>query len=249
MSAPCSPHPPSGPKACAHVSTSAHMFLLLHDRLWGKYRKAVSVCALGGGTDTSGWSETTTPPVRQPAPPSSSVCVPPPASLSLLNNDNVSAEWVRHMQQLLLYCYIWTPPIHRRAMWLWGRLQVSLTVDEANPMTLFCILCFPEVLSKILLLNHFKSKHLSSNLGPRLQSVQQTWLVPLLPPLHPQLHTPIFTWSDCLWWVFTHQTPADLNLTPSESVTNRNTRDRGDHQQQAGQCRTVRWSRIHVSFY
>lgn len=38
--------------------TSAHMFLLLHDRLWRKYRKTVSVCALGGGRERRGWSNT-----------------------------------------------------------------------------------------------------------------------------------------------------------------------------------------------
>lgn len=35
-----------------------HMFLLLHDRLWRKYRKTVSVCALGGGREGRGWSKT-----------------------------------------------------------------------------------------------------------------------------------------------------------------------------------------------
>lgn len=41
---------------CQH--SSAHMFLLLHDRLWRKYRKTVSVCALGGGRGRRGWSNT-----------------------------------------------------------------------------------------------------------------------------------------------------------------------------------------------
>lgn len=35
---------------------SAHMFLLLHDRLGKKYRKTVSVCALGGGREKRRWS-------------------------------------------------------------------------------------------------------------------------------------------------------------------------------------------------
>lgn len=45
-----------GLRTCQH--TSAHMFLLLHDRLWRKYRKTVSVCALGGGRERRGWSNT-----------------------------------------------------------------------------------------------------------------------------------------------------------------------------------------------
>lgn len=34
---------------CTCQHTTAHMFLLLHDRLWRNYRKTVSVCALGQG--------------------------------------------------------------------------------------------------------------------------------------------------------------------------------------------------------
>lgn len=41
-----------GRRTCQH--SSAHMFLLLHDRLWRKYRKIVSVCALGGGRKIKG---------------------------------------------------------------------------------------------------------------------------------------------------------------------------------------------------
>lgn len=43
-----------GPCTCQH--TCAHMFLVLRDRLWRKYRKTVSVCALGGGRERRGWS-------------------------------------------------------------------------------------------------------------------------------------------------------------------------------------------------
>ena len=48
FSAPCIPHPPCGPRGLRTCRlTSAHMFLLLHDRLRRKYRKTVSVCAFG----------------------------------------------------------------------------------------------------------------------------------------------------------------------------------------------------------
>lgn len=59
FSAPCIPHPPCGPRGLRTCQlTSAHMFLLLHDRLRRKYRKTVSVCAFGRGQGGKkrGWS-------------------------------------------------------------------------------------------------------------------------------------------------------------------------------------------------
>lgn len=94
---------PADPQSAHMSALSAHMFLLLHDRLCRDYRKPVSV--LGGGGGGGIWTKSSTfiqSMWSLPVPgPTSSLSLSPPSNVLSPNNDNITRPRQTHEQHLL----------------------------------------------------------------------------------------------------------------------------------------------------